>query len=345
VSATGTAPLSYQWTRDGVNIAGATEPVCAVFDASAADAGSYRVSISNTAGSVVSSAATLAIGAASGSSEIVNLSVRTHSGTGSETLILGFVVEGSGTQALLVRGVGPELARFGVGGFMVDPRLDVYERVGPTGSLWRTGIDDWGSAANAGDVASTAARLGAFSLASGGRDAALLTDLAGGVFTVHVSATNGGTGIALAELYAGGSSGLARLVNSSARAQVGTGDQILIAGFVIGGADPVALLIRGVGPSLESLGVSGVLADPRLDLYESTTVQGAAVNVLRAGNEDWGGGAALTAAFIRTGAFVLPAGSKDAALLITLQPGVYTAHVSGLGNSTGVALVEVYAVP
>jgi hypothetical protein len=97
------------------------------------------------------------------------------------------------------------------------------------------------------------------------------------------------------------------------------------------------MLIRGVGPTLASLGVSGTLANPRLDILR----QGAATPM--AGNDDWD--PALTAAFTRVGAFALTAGSRDAALLITVPPGSYTAQVSGVDDTTGVALIEVYEVP
>jgi hypothetical protein len=158
-----------------------------------------------------------------------------------------------------------------------------------------------------------------------------------GSYTVQISGVTG-TGIALAELYDTAPAIGARLANVSARAQVGTGGGILIAGFAISGNVPKQVLIRGVGPALAGFGVAGTLTDPRLDLYRGTTVVQS--------NDNWGGGTALTAAFSRTGAFALSnAASRDAALLVTLAPGSYTAQVSGVNSTTGVALVEVYEVP
>jgi hypothetical protein len=118
----------------------------------------------------------------------------------------------------------------------------------------------------------------------------------------------------------------------------GQGDNILIVGFAISGTGNKTLLIRGVGPTLTQYGVSGVLADPQLKLFNQ---QGQELQE----NNDWGGGAALANAFTQTYAFALPVASKDAALLVTLAPGVYTAQVSGVGNTTGIALIEVYEVP
>jgi hypothetical protein len=159
----------------------------------------------------------------------------------------------------------------------------------------------------------------------------------GGSYTAQVTGASS-TGIALAEIYDTAPAAGARLVNVSARAQVGTGNSILIAGFSVSGNVPRQVLIRGIGPTLTAFGVGGVLANPRLDLYRGA--------VLLQSNDDWGGTGALSNAFALVGAFGLNgATSRDAALLVTLPPGSYTAQVSGVGNSTGVGLVEVYEVP
>ena len=112
----------------------------------------------------------------------------------------------------------------------------------------------------------------------------------------------------------------------------------LTVGFVIGGAAPVKVLVRAVGPTLGTapFGLPGVVADPQLALFSGTTKIGE--------NDNWGGTAALSAAFAQVGAFALPADSKDAAVLVTLDPGNYSVQVGGLGG-TGLAIVEVYEVP
>jgi hypothetical protein len=126
-------------------------------------------------------------------------------------------------------------------------------------------------------------------------------------------------------------------VNVSARTQVGTGDDILVAGFAIGGVSARTVLIRAVGPALAGFGVSGALVDPRLQLFSGDTM------ILD--NDDWAGDAQLAAAGASVGAFPLPSGAgRDAALLVTLPPGTYTAQVSGASGGTGVALVELYEV-
>jgi hypothetical protein len=109
-------------------------------------------------------------------------------------------------------------------------------------------------------------------------------------------------------------------------------------GFVLGGSTPTKVLVRGIGPTLGVFGVPGTVVDPQLALFNSSSVK-------IGENNDWGGTAELTAAFGSVGAFVLPSTSKNAALLVTLPPGNYTAQVSGVNSTTGVALVEVYEVP
>ena len=125
-------------------------------------------------------------------------------------------------------------------------------------------------------------------------------------------------------------------MNVSVLKHLGTG---LTVGFVIGGLEAKTVLIRAVGPTLGGapFNVPGVVADPQLTLFSGQTSIGT--------NNNWGGTAALTAAFSQVGAFALPATSLDAALVATLLPGNYTVQVSGVGGTTGVAIVEVYEVP
>jgi hypothetical protein len=335
VSAVSTLPISYQWLRDGVAIPGATNAQLTVTGVGAANTGDYSVRVTTSAGSVTSSVATLAIG----SSRLVNLSIRSGAGTGNQTLIVGFVVGTGDALPLLVRGVGPALSVFGVNGVLADPVLSLINGTGATvGSN-----DDWGSAANAAQITAAAARVGAFALPPNGRDSALLTPLGAGSYTAQVTGKGAGTGIALMEAYdTSASASAARLVNLSARAQVGTGADILIAGFVVSGNIPKRLLIRGVGPALAQFGVGGLLADPQLALYR----QGGSSPMDQ--NDNWltaTNSAQVGLAAGQVGAFALPPNSRDAALLVTLEPGTYTAQVSGVGNTTGVALVEIYEVP
>jgi hypothetical protein len=260
---------------------------------------------------------------------VVNLSVRTNAGINDQTLIVGLVINGSGSKTLLARGVGPGIAT-AVPTALGDPKLRFLANSGTE----LEANNDW----DAG-LTTTFASLGASPLAAGSKDAAIYRAIPGGVYAFHVFPNDNKSGIALAELYDGDATAVpAEIVNISARTQVGTGDNILIAGFVITGNAPKTLLIRGVGPTLAGQGVTGVLADPQLYLF------GTAGPITS--NDDWGGTAALKTAFATVGAGGLAAdNSKDAALLVTLMPGVYSAQVSGVGGTTGVGLVEIFLMP
>ena len=170
------------------------------------------------------------------------------------------------------------------------------------------------------------------------KDSALLFTLNNGAHTTGLVRPNGTTGVALTEIYDTDTTPDSRLINVSARMNVSAGEGTLIAGLVIAGNAPKTVLIRGVGPALALFGVSGVLADPQISVVSGTTQL--------ASNDNWETGpiaaAQLSAMCAQVGAFALPAGSKDAALLITLQPGAYTVVLTGVGNTAGVALIEVY---
>lgn len=325
------ASLSYRWSFAGAPIAGATGSTLTLSRITAAQAGSYTVTLNDNP--ALSATASLTVSATAAPGRLVNLSVRSQAGTAAQTLILGATIGGatSGTQSLLLRAIGPTLASFGVAGALADPLLTVYRDTTVLASN-----DNWSGNAT---VINTAAQVGAFALSdSTSRDAALVqSGLAPGSYSLQVTPATGSSGVALAEVYdASGASSAAgpRLTNLSARTQVGTGAGLLIAGFAVGGETSKTLLIRAIGPGLAPFGVPGTLVDPRLELYTGST--------LLAVNDNWE--ATSVAAFSAVGAFNLPANSRDAALLVTLAPGSYTAQVSGLGNTTGVALVEVYVL-
>ena len=346
VTASGPGILSYQWLKNGVAIGGATGSTYTLNNAQVADSGSYSVRVtSSTGATATSSAAVITVSLVVATpGHLTNLSVRTGAGTGDSTLLVGVVIGGagtSGTKPLLIRAVGPTLTGYGVTGALANPNLDFLLQ-GTTTPI--ASNDNWGGDAQ---ITSVGNAVGAFPFASTtSLDSALYLSPAANVYSVKVTGVGGTTGIALAEIY--DASGIAfttatpRLINVSARAQVGTGDGVLIAGFVIGGSTPCRVLIRAVGPTLTTYGVTGALADPQLEL--SQTVGG--VSTVIATNDNWGGDAQITSVGTAVGAFALSsATSKDAAILVTLAPGVYSAKASGVGSTTGVALIEVYEAP
>ncbi len=314
---------------------GVTTSTLAVRSATTAMGGDqFRCIITTTAGSTTTAPARLTVAAtatvppAPAASRLVNLSVRANAGVGADALVVGFVIAG-GQKQVLVRGVGPALSQFGVQGHLADPLLTLYNA-----SSTRIGSNDnWGGVAA---VSRTFSQVGAFTLPATSKDAALTATLAAGACSAVINGAGSTTGIALAEVYdADARDASARFMNLAARNRVGSGDAVLVIGFAIEGGTAAEVLLRGIGPSLTQFGVEGALADPVVRLFNQK-------GELLEENDNWGGTAALHDTFAQTGAFALPPGSQDAALKLTLPPGVYTAQLSGNANTSGIALVEVY---
>jgi uncharacterized protein (DUF1800 family) len=282
-------------------------------------------------GTVVSAAS--CVHAIAASSELVNISVRARASEGDGALIAGFVVHGAGERPLLVRAVGPTLAAppYGVGGVLADPSVSLFRN----DSLVRENRS-WSTEA---DMPSLFARLGAFDLLAGSRDAALLHRTTEGVYTAVARSSSGGEGEVLLEVYdarlpAAPGPAISNLSLRAALQPAAT----MVTGFVVAGPSPKRLLVRAVGPSLSRFGVTGFLPNPRIRLFtESSDV---------ALNDDWSASpdaAAIAEAAHELGAFALTRDSRDAAILTTLQPGAYTLHVTDAAvDATGVVLVELY---
>jgi hypothetical protein len=334
VAITGDASITYQWRKNQSPIPGATSPSFTVADVHPSDAGIYDVEVANGFSATISSPSALVVTPVAVPSRLVNVSARGFSGTADQTLIIGFVVGGTGTETALVRAVGPTLAEFGVTGLLADPQLYIYSSLG---GATVASDDNWG-----GTPALTAAfsQAGAFPLPPASLDSAVLTNLLPGPYTAEVHGANGGTGVVLLEAYDAdaGSAPTAHYINVSARGFAGAGSQVLTVGFVISGTSSETILIRGVGPTLANFSVAGAMANPQLTVTDSSQ------NVVGS-NGGWGGTAALQAAFDAVSAFSLPTTSTDAAILLTLPPGSYTAQVNGANGSTGIALVELYEMP
>jgi hypothetical protein len=349
VEAAGAPPLAYQWLLNGSPIAGATNAFLSLTNVSAANTGTYTVAITSSAATATSDAATLTL--SSTTTRLANISTRGVTSGGSNVLIGGFIVTGTAAQTrqMLVRVVGPTLsgAPFNVAGALADPGLELYAGNNRNPVLTN---NDWGTqAAGAAQVTAiqqAAARAAAFALPVNSRDAAILATLPPGPYTVMATvpaATPNASGVVLIEVYdvtQGGPAG-PKAANVSTRGLVGTGSNQLIAGFVISGAVSRRLLIRGAGPTLTSFGVPGVLADPQI------TLVGQATGTTLRSNDNWASGddaAVIATAATAAGAFPLASNSRDAAMIIMLEPGAYTVQLSGVGNTTGVGIVEVYDI-
>ncbi len=273
---------------------------------------------------------------------LINVSVLAALGSDNDTVTVGTIIGGvgtSGAKPLLVRAVGPSLAPFGVTSPLADPKLEFY-----AGSTKIGENDDWGGSAS---TSAGFARVGAFPFATPtSKDATLSLASTGAGNTGRVSGAGVVGGTVLAEIYddsleASLTPSSPRLLNISVLNFVGSG---LTAGFVVKGEGIRTVLIRAVGPSLAPFGVSGLLADPRLELFDG---QSRSIAV----NDNWSDAGVLaatelSAAFTQVGAFALASPtSKDAAMLATLTPGNYTVQVRSADSTTGVALVEVYEMP
>lgn len=295
--------------------------------------------------------------AAQAPARLINISTRGFVGTDAAQMIPGFVVQGTGSTRVLIRAVGPSLSQFGINAPLADPQIRVVRQADST-TVGEN--DDWHVQPAWQDVQAAFTTTGAFPLPDPAvtptTDAAVLADLpvSPGGYTVNVTGKNAGTGVAIAEVYLvdGSPSAPGELVNISTRGFVGTGEAIMIPGFVVGPGGPRRLLIRAVGPRLATApyNVPGTVADPRLQV--NLVVPPNEPEVVLGTNDDWGDAgqaAAIAAAATQVYAFGLNPGSKDAALILQLPASdrsrSFTVQVRGANGTTGLAITEIYELP
>lgn len=248
-----------------------------------------------------------------------NISTRGLVRTGDQVLIGGFIITGNDPKPVIVRALGPST---GVPGSLANPMLELHDS---TGAIIRSN-DDWKSDQEAAILATGVAPTNDL-------ESAIVETLAPGAYTAIVSGKNNTTGVGLVEVYDLDLTADSKLANISTRGFVGTSDNVLIGGFIVVGeaSTSTSTLIRAIGPSLTSLGVTDALQDPELELHDGN-------GALIVSNDDWMSD--QEAEIIATGA--APTEPAESAILRTLVPGNYTAIVSGKSGGTGVALVEVY---
>jgi hypothetical protein len=261
-------------------------------------------------------------------SQTINLSTRMRVGPGDENAgIGGFIITGSAAKHVIIRAIGPSLTRFGFDAseVLADPTLEVH---GP-GSFGTITNNDWRD--------SQEAQIKADGLPpTNDLESAIDATLPPGAYTAIVRGRTGtpASGIALFEVYDLDTAAASQLANLSTRAFVGTGNGVVIAGFVLGdGEGDDRVVVRGLGPSLSSFGIANPLANPTLELRDEN-------GSLLVSNNDWQDDAAQAAEI--TSAGLAPSDDQESAIAATLPPGLYTAILSGLNDTTGVGLVEVY---
>jgi hypothetical protein len=258
---------------------------------------------------------------ASPAPNLVNLSTRGLVSSGENVLIGGFIIQGSQPVTVVLRAIGFSLASHGLQDALADPTLELHDS---TGAIIASN-DDWFTSADAETIASY--RLDP----SNSIESAMIATLNPGNYTAIVRGYSNSTGVGLIELFDLHQSN-SRAGNISTRGEVLTGDDVMIGGFIIGDSQTKSVVIRALGPSLTSHGVTGALADPMLELHDG---QGN----LMASNDDWGQGPNAT---MIQNEGLAPSSPKESALQATLPPGNYTAIVRGVNNANGIALVEVY---
>ncbi|HEY8835012.1 MAG TPA: Ig-like domain-containing protein, partial [Chthoniobacterales bacterium] len=258
-------------------------------------------------------------------SQTLNLSTRMRTDTGNNVGIGGFTITGSVPKHVIIRAIGPSLTKFGftAAEVLADPTLEVH---GP-GAFGTITNNNWRD--------SQEAQIKADGLApTNDLESAIDATLPTGQYTAILSGNGNPAGICLFEVYDLDTAATSKLANLSTRAFVGTGNNVVIAGFVLGnnqGNDRV--VIRGLGPSLSSFGIANTLADPTLELRDEN-------GTLLFANNDWQDNAAQAADI--TAAGLAPSNAKESAIAATLPPGLYTAILAGLNGGTGVGTVEVY---
>lgn len=253
-----------------------------------------------------------------------NLSTRLLVGTGNDVGIGGFIVTGSGPRHLLIRGIGPFLSQFGILNFLSDPSLQVY---GSPPCFQTLTNNNWRDTQE-GEI------IGTGRAPSNDLESAIVADLAPGSYTAILRGTADTTGVGLVEIYDLTPNQESKLANVSTRGNVRTGDDIMIAGFILEGSDGAdAIIVRGIGPSLAAFGIPNVLANPQLELRNSNG------GLIRS-NNNWMDDPVQAGLISAAG--LAPGNTLEAAIVESLPPGAYTALLSGTANGTGIGLVEVY---
>jgi hypothetical protein len=253
----------------------------------------------------------------------LNLSTRGFVGPGDQALIGGFIISGTDPKTVALRALGPSLGDFGLPDPLSDPALTLYDS---SGAVVATN-DDWQSSPSA-------AQISADGLApSNPAEAAMIQTLQPGAYTFIVTGKDSNPpGIGLVEAY-----DLSPLVNSalaniSTRGFVGTGDDVLISGFIIGDVAADTVILRALGNSLANDGVPTPLLDPLLTVYDAN---GSSI----ATNDNWKDDISVPD-IEKNG--LAPADDSESATLLSLPAGSYSAIVTGANGDTGISLVEVY---
>jgi arylsulfate sulfotransferase len=257
--------------------------------------------------------------------QALNLSTRGMVGSGANALIGGFIVTGNEPKTVVLRALGPSLSNAGLSGALADPVITLYDAAGNAMAT----NDNWATGPQASQI--VADRLAP----SAPAESALRMALAPAAYTAVVTGKNGATGVGLVEIYDLSPTGGSKLANISTRGTVGTGDTVLISGFILGEVQSSTVILRVLGPTLASFGITNALSDPILTVYNS-------YGTILASNNNWQDDPNATD-IEQNG--LAPANAAESAIVLHLPAGAYTTLAFGANGSTGVGLVEVFNLP
>ena len=248
-----------------------------------------------------------------------NIATRLFVGADADVAIAGVIITGSNPKPIIVRGVGPSLSAVGVNGVVLDPQLELRDGNGGVLGANDNWLSGWEAVHETGLPPSDR------------KEAAIAATISPGSYTAIMKGygLSGTTGVGLLEVYDLDPTSGSRLSNISTRGRVKTGENVMIGGFIIGGDQPTKIVVRGIGPSLAAFGIPGVLPDPVITLHDA---HGPLIQ-----NNDWRENAEQISA---TG--LAPANDREAAVVVTLAPGNYTAILQDSGGASGVGLIEIY---
>jgi minor extracellular serine protease Vpr len=272
-------------------------------------------------GKLDASAALDLVNAGLPTSTLLNIATRLRVQTGENVLIGGFIITGTGSKKVIIRGIGPSLAQF-FNGALADPTLELFQ-----GNTMLASNNDWKE--SQAEIEATGIPP------TNDKESAIVRMLAPGNYTAVLRGNGGSTGIGVVEVYDLDQNSNSKLANIASRGFVDTDNNVMIGGLIVGpsGGASTKVVVRAIGPTLSNFGIAGALQDPTLDLVNSS---GAVVR----SNNNWKD--SQQTEIEATG--LQPSDIREAALVEVLAPGNYTAIVRGVGNTTGVGLVEVYNV-
>lgn len=323
--------VGYQWLKDGVEIAGATEPILELPAVDRTDAGTYSVRITIGETAQLTSNAYFSVSSPSiGDGNLLNISTRGLVGSGESIMIGGFVIAGTGPRTVAITAKGPSLAQYGINNTISDPQISLYkgqELIGSNDALSEL------------DPVERDAIILAGIAPTDPSESAMAVSLDPGAYTVQVRNNGGSEGVGLIEVFdwdiLSGNTDVttSRLLNISTRGIVGSGESVMIGGFVIDGTEAKTVAITAKGPSLAQYGISNPISDPSISLMrgQDLIAQNDDVVALPTQNRD-----------ILAQGGVLPGDLYESALLIALEPGAYTVVLKNDGPTAGVGIVEVY---